>query len=78
MGAMGAGHVRDERHKLAAPGPPHVRRDPPALEKDFDGRRGGARLDPGVDELIRHAVEVVGDLDVIVDVDRQGFHSASS
>ena len=43
--------------------------DAAALEEDFDGRLREARLDPRVHELIRHAVEVVIDLDVVIDVD---------
>ena len=66
---MSAWHVRDLRGIAAAAGEAHVRGDRAVLEEDFDGRRRKARLDAFVDQLIRHAVEVVGDLDVIVDVD---------
>ena len=41
----------------------------PPVEEEFDGARREARLDPLVHELIRHAVEIVVNLDVIIDVD---------
>ena len=55
-----------------------MRRDAPALEEDFDGRLRETRLDPRVHERIRHAVEVVIDLDVIIDVDATRLPVASS
>ena len=62
-------HVRELRGKSAAAGEARMRGDAPPVEEDFDGRLREARLDPRVHELIRHAVEVVVHLDVIIDVD---------
>ena len=70
---MGPRHVIELRRKAAAAGEADVRGDPTPLEKHFDRRLREARLDALVDELIRHAVEVVIDLDVIIDVDAAGF-----
>ncbi len=69
MRAMRPRHVRDVGRIPAATGEVGVRRDPPAGHEDFDGGRRDARLDARVHELIRHAVPVVRDVDVIVDVD---------
>ena len=66
---MRARHVLDEGGKVAAAGPSHMGRHSPALVEDFDRRGGRARLDPFVHKLIGHAVEIVGDLNVIIDVD---------
>jgi hypothetical protein len=68
MGAMRAGHVVDLSRIPATAGETEVHRHATTLEEDFD--RGGRKpgVDPLVHELIRHAIEVVVDLDVIVDV----------
>src|SRR6266851_6168648 len=62
-------HVRELRRKPAAAGEAGMRGAAPPVEEDFDGARREARLDPLVHELIRHAVEIVVNLDVIIDVD---------
>ena len=61
-------HVLGERGVLPPPRAAHMRGDAPALVEDLDGPACHARVDRRVDQLIRHAVKVVGDLDVIVDV----------
>jgi len=70
---MRAGHVRDLGGIAAAAGEPGVDGDDTMLEDHLDGRCGEARLDVFVDQLIGHAVEVVSNLDVIVDVDATAF-----
>lgn len=46
-----------------------MHRDTPALEEDLHRRLGEPRLDAGVHEGRRHAVEVVIDLDVVINID---------
>ena len=43
--------------------------DPFAAMKDLDCRDGDARLDLLAEQLMRHAVVMLGDLDVIVEAD---------
>ena len=43
--------------------------DPFAAMKDLDCRDGDARLDLLAEQLMRHAVVMLGDLDVIVETD---------
>ena len=66
---MRAWHVRDLGGKPAPAGETQMRRETPPLEEDFHGRLGETGLDPFVDELIRHAVEIVIDFDVVIDID---------
>ena len=63
-------HVLDLRREPAASGEPRggTRRAGPS-QKTSTRAGGRARLDLLVHELVRHAVEVVVDLDVVVDVD---------
>jgi hypothetical protein len=49
---VGVRHVLGLGRRLAAAGEPPMRRDPPTLEKDLDGRGGQSGLDALVDELI--------------------------
>ena len=69
VGPMGPRHVGDLRGIAAATREPGMRGDWAVLEEDFDSRSGEARLDALMDQLIRHAIEVVGDLDVVIDID---------
>jgi len=48
---------------------PSVRRHALVAVQDLEGARRVADLDLLADQLVRHAVEVVLDLDVVVDVD---------
>src|SRR3989338_3702266 len=66
---MGAGHVLGVGRTPAPAEEPDVGRHPVALEEHLDGGRGDAGLDALVHQLVRHAVEVVLDVDVVVDVD---------
>jgi hypothetical protein len=52
--------------------------DPLAAVEDRDGGGDDARLDLLTDQLVRHAVMVLGNLDMVVKVARQRFHSAYS
>ena len=61
-------HVGDLRGKPAPAGEARMPGDAVPLEEDFDGQLGHPGLDARVDQLIRHAVEVVVDLDVVIDV----------
>ena len=67
-----AGHVLGQGRGLAVVAST-VRRHPPAFVEDLDDRGGVARLDLLVDELVRDAVEMPLDLDVVVDVDPAGL-----
>src|ERR1700756_2009072 len=66
---VGAGHVLGDsggpmRAQAAA-----MAGDPFAAMKDLDCRGGDARLDLLAEQLVRHAVIVLGDLDVVVEAD---------
>ncbi len=52
--------------------------DPLAAVEDLDGRDGDPRLDLLADQLVRHAVVMLGDLAMVVEAARQRFHSAYS
>ena len=69
VGAMRPRHVRDVGRVATTTGETRVRGDAPPAHEDFDRGRRDARLNARVDELIRHAVPVVVDLDV----NRTGF-----
>ena len=72
VGSMRLGHVRGRGGRLAIV-PAEMRGDPPPLRVDFDGRRRKPHLHQVMDELVRHAVEVTVDLDVVVDADPARF-----
>ena len=61
-------HVGGLRGEPAPAREARVRRDTVALQEDFHRPVRESGLDAGVDELIRHAVEVVIDLHVVIDV----------
>ena len=65
---MRARPVGELRGKPASAGEARMHGDAVPLEEDFDGQLGQPGLDARVDQLIRHAVEVVVDLDVVIDV----------
>ena len=69
MRAMGPRHVLGLRDKMPATAQARMRGDTSTAEEDFDGRLSRARVDALVDQLIRHAIEVVRHLHVVVDVD---------
>ena len=71
-------HVRHLRRKPAPADEARMHGDAVPLQEDFDGQLRHPGLDARVDQLIRHAVEVVIDLDVIVDVHAAGLPVASS
>jgi hypothetical protein len=62
------GHVSELRGESAPAREARVRHDAVALKADFHGLLRHPGFDAGVDQLIRHAVEVVIHLDVIIDV----------
>ena len=66
-------HVRHLRRKPAPAGEARMHGDAVPLQEDFDGQLRHPGLDARVDQLIRHAVEVVIDLDVIVDIHSAGL-----
>ena len=70
---MGPRHVGELRRKVAAAGEADVRGHPASFEKHLNGHPREAGLDALVRERIRHAVEVVIDVDVIIDVHAAGF-----
>ena len=67
MCAVGAGHVLGHGGRLSVVAPA-VRRHALAAMEDLDRVRRVADLDLLADELVRHAVDVAVDLDVVVDV----------
>ena len=68
MRAVGAGHVLGHGRRLSVVAPA-VRHDALAAMEDLDRVGGVADLDLLADQLVRHAVDVALDLDVVVDVD---------
>ena len=72
MRPVRAGHVLGLRRRRAVV-PAAVRGDPPAREVDLDRRRRRPRLDALMDQLVGHAVELAGDLDVVIDVHPTGL-----
>ena len=68
MRAVGAGHVLGHGGRLSVVAPPVGRHALAAME-DLDRVRRVADLDLLADQLVRHAVDVALDLDVVVDVD---------
>ncbi len=69
MGPVRAGHVLREGRGLATSGQPTVGGHSFGFEVDLDDRRAEARLEQFTDQLVGHAVVVLGDLDVVVDRD---------
>src|SRR5207247_824945 len=71
VGPVRARHVRGCRRVLTSTMEPRVRRDPIVVEEDLDRRGRVASLDfllLVAEELVRNAVEVEVELDVVVDV----------
>ena len=68
MRAMGAGHVLGHGRRLSVVAPP-VRRDALVAVEDLDRVGRVADLDLLTQQLVRHAVDVALDLDVVVHVD---------
>ena len=62
-------HVLGDGGRPMRPGAAAMAGDPLAAMEDLDCGGGDPRLDLLADQLVRHAVVVLGDLDVIVEVD---------
>src|SRR5215469_11381243 len=62
-------HVIGDGGMLAVAASSHVRGDPFALDEDLYGAAGEPHLDFAAREAIRHAVEVVLNLNVVIDTD---------
>ena len=75
LGAVGGGHVRRGRGEAADAAIADVAGDTLTTMEELDHRRGDARLDLLADQCLRHAVAVAFDLDVVVNVDLDGFEA---
>src|ERR1700751_1066563 len=69
IAAVRAGHVFGYRGRPMRPQAAPMAGDALAAGEDLDPRRGDPRLDLLADQLVRHAVEMLGDLDVVVETD---------
>src|SRR6516164_4510091 len=69
IAAVQAGHVFGHRGRPMRPQAAPMAGDALAAVEDLDRRRGDPRLDLLADQLVRHAVEMLGNLDVVVEVD---------
>jgi hypothetical protein len=66
---VGAGHVLGDSGRPMRAQAAAMAGDPFAAMKDLDCPGGDARLDLLADQLVRHAVVMLGDLDVIIEAD---------
>src|SRR5262249_22949581 len=69
MAAMAGRHVVGKRRVLAVAASPHMHSDAFTLGEDLDRAGGETHFNLGAGEAMRHAVEVVLDIDVVVDAD---------
>src|SRR6266446_5803370 len=66
---MRARHVLRNRGRTMRHGAAQMRRHALAAQENLDGPGGDARLDFLTDETMRNAVVVLGDLDMIIEID---------
>src|SRR5580700_11228731 len=66
---VGARHVLGDSGRAMRAQAAAMAGDPFAAMKDLDRCSGDARLDLLADQLVRHAVVMLGDLDVVVEAD---------
>jgi hypothetical protein len=66
---VGAGHVLGDSGRPMQTQAAAMAGDPFAAMKDLDCCSGDARLDLLAEQLVRHAVVMLGDLDVIIEAD---------
>src|SRR5215470_12674699 len=66
---MRAWHMLGDRGRTMRHGAAQMRGHALAAEENLDGPGGDARLDFLTDEAVRNAVIVLGDLDMIIEVD---------
>ena len=64
---VGAGHVLGDSGRPMRAQVSAMAGEPFAAMKDLDCRGGDARLDLLAEQLVRHAVVMLGDLDVVVE-----------
>jgi len=62
-------HVFGDSRRPMRPGAASMTGNALAAMENLDGRGGDPRFDLLTDQLVRHAVEVLGDLDMVIEVD---------
>jgi len=75
---VGAGHVLGDSGRPMRAQAAAMAGDPFAAMKDLGCPGGDARLDLLADQLVRHAVVMLGDLDVIIEADAAALPLAYS